>query len=272
MVLYGVIILDLVGSRNVKDRRHVQNQLDAYIDKVNEKYAKILVTPITITLGDEWQVITSSPSECYQIVSEFQQHFWGDGISLYAGIGIGNLSTDIDKEIRKMDGTSFHLAREAIQIAKSGKSSKKYISSKNNRVYFRSDLKKSNTLEELEYLTEVAASSESDAHMTTDCIDDSSSVVLQEATLVGNLINVLIENNEILKSKMTDNQKRIILDYQRLETYRDMMILYKQENRPASIGNISEKLNASHYNTIQRNQAAIKRLLNHYCNMRSVIE
>lgn len=266
MKLYGVVVLDVVSSRKVKDRKQLQVDLHQYIHKVNEQYSKILAAPIRITLGDEWQVITSSPAECYNIVSAFQQLFWKEDIEIYAGIGIGSVSTDITLDVGATDGPCFHLARQAIDIAKAGKNNKRYISSKNNKVYFCSDLEE---FAETEYYSEIAAAAENENF--TGVMNHPFSILKEEASLLGNLINVLIENTEILKSKVTSKQKNVILDYQRFDTYREIVALYREKNRPASIGNISEKLNASQYFTINRNQEMIKELLNHYCRIRSVL-
>jgi len=102
MKLYSVVNMDIVGSRHVKDRLQLQINLGNYIDQMNKKYRSILSTPITITLGDEWQLITDKLSESYNLIHEFQQLLWKDRIEIYAGIGIGELKTPIFEDIRKM--------------------------------------------------------------------------------------------------------------------------------------------------------------------------
>lgn len=72
-LLYGVVNMGVVESRKVKDPRQLQIDLDSYIAHVSKKYKDILVAPISVTLGDEWQLITSKPSECYNLVHEFQK-------------------------------------------------------------------------------------------------------------------------------------------------------------------------------------------------------
>lgn len=73
MKTYSVINLDIVDSKRIKERENFQNRLNDFISIIYHKYSKILPTPISITLGDEWQLITDSPSESYTLVQEFQQ-------------------------------------------------------------------------------------------------------------------------------------------------------------------------------------------------------
>ncbi len=102
MKLYSVVNMDIVGSRNIKDRNLLQYNLNNYLNQINQKYRNILSVPITITLGDEWQLITDKLSESYNLIHEFQQLLWKDRIEIYAGIGIGELKTPIFEDIRKM--------------------------------------------------------------------------------------------------------------------------------------------------------------------------
>jgi hypothetical protein len=93
-----------------------------------------MTIPADITLADEWQVLTHQPAKLYQIVEEFQHLFWPDNISLYAGMGIGSISTSLSKNIRNIDGPCFHHARQAINTVKDKKHHR--IGSKGNRVLF----------------------------------------------------------------------------------------------------------------------------------------
>lgn len=289
--LYGVVILDIVGSRKVKRRAELQCKLEGHIDWINKKYSAILISPISITLGDEWQIITSNPSECYNFIQEFQQLLWQDDIELYAGIGIGDISTEINEKIGKMDGPCFHQARKAINIAKGGiELRKKYILSKRNRIYFQTEEEHMNTTSYLpfaDFIDEVAVACEPRIDFigkTGNKLQEYSFSVMsnpnrrypgeleREHLILKDLVNVVIENNEILKSKMTRGQKKAFVDYQRYGSYRKMQEAYMNEMSSAySIGNISEKLNSSEYFTIQRNLQVVKILLERYCYFRSVL-
>lgn len=259
-LLYGVINIDIVGSRKLKGRRQLQNKLDEYIEYMNHRYCDILVAPISITLGDEWQIVTSHPYESYTFVQGFQQLLWQDNIELYSGIGIGSLSTEVNVDVRKMDGPCFYSARKAINITKGQlKPQKKYIYSNLNRVYFY------NELNDFSYISdEVAATTFGQAKVNS--VDESSNdEIYKRLYNLGEMINVLIENNEILKANMTKRQKKAFNDYQRYGSYRNIIDAYNGTGQYTSVGNISKMMNNAEYFTIQRNLETIKNLFKQYC-------
>jgi hypothetical protein len=75
------------------------------------------------------------------------------------------------------------------------------------------------------------------------------------------VINVIIENNEILKNKMTVNQKQIYLDYLKYGSYRKIV----EHSAKKSISNISKRLNNAEIFTVKRNREVIESLLMYYC-------
>jgi len=240
--LFGVVTMDIVGSRDIKHREVFQEKLKTYFELIQIKYSNSLVSPINFTLGDEWQLITNKPEECYSIVHDFQKLLWEEDVTFYAGIGIGELQTDIYEDTRKMDGSCFSMARDAINIAKdSSKKRTKFIYSKVNKVFFRSIMDQvkasDNRYSNLLSLNEVA-------------------IDLEDSISIDDMINIIIENNEILKSKLTNKQKKIYIDYLNYKSYRKIV----EENKDSfneTIGGISQKLNSAEYFTIQRNQAMV---------------
>lgn len=255
MKLYGAITIDIVKSRQIPNREVLQEKLNTYFQLVKDAYPEDIVSDICFTLGDEWQLITDKPHKCYRIVHDFQKLLWQDDIIIYAGIGIGELKTNLYKDTRKMDGSCFYMAREAIEIAKEGSKKKNsFIQSKLNRVYLKSVAKefiqeKQNRISlyqginSLEF-SEVAADIEG---APTLHIED--------------VINTLIENNEILTGKLTKKQKIIYTEYQKLKSYRKI-VEFNRDRFNETIGGISQKLNSAEYFTIQRNQEVIENLIN----------
>ena len=49
-----VIIGDLIDSRNIKNRKKAQQNLNFVLEKVNKKYCELILVPFKITLGDEF--------------------------------------------------------------------------------------------------------------------------------------------------------------------------------------------------------------------------
>lgn len=254
MKTYGVVNLDILGSRNINGRESFLGRLEHHISTIYDKYSRILPTRISITLGDEWQLVTDSPSDCYTLVHEFQQLLWLEGVELYAGIGIGTLSTAVHADIRKMDGTSFHMAREALNIAKKQqKPGNLYAGSKSNRVYLQSDRNS-------EYgggytgRLEAAAASEFGGHFLNEKV---------KGLDFEDVINTIIENNEILKARMTQKQRVACVNYRRYGTYSEMIRRQSPEAAESKAA-ISQKLNTAEYATIQHNHLMVEQLLKLY--------
>lgn len=266
MKIYGVINMDVVGSRKIKDRDRFQKRLDEYISLANNEFSKILPAPISITLGDEWQLITNEPQECYNIIHRFQQLLWPEGVELYAGIGIGDLGTSINEDIRKMDGISFHMAREALDIAKNnagaGRKSN-YLGSKHNRVYLKLDKNAINSSSYKEYLR----ADEKQSYMETAAAYESYDLPvteLSDALGIEDIVNTIIDNNEIHKSRMSMKQKLTYINYMKYGSYREMIHMQSGISF-GSIAAISQKLNTAEYFTVQHNHEMVKRILKYIC-------
>jgi len=110
------LIGDLVRSREVRDRRDLQGRLERALGQLNRR-RKGLLSPYTITLGDEFQAVYHRADTCFQ-------DFWAIRYSIYPvrvrfSVGLGNLTTRINpRSAIGMDGPAFHLAREGIEALK----------------------------------------------------------------------------------------------------------------------------------------------------------
>ncbi|MBU5484758.1 SatD family protein [Clostridium sp. MSJ-11] len=252
MKLFSVINIDIVASRNIKNRQIVQEELIEYIKKLNIELKDILATSITFTLGDEWQIVLKQPSKSYYVVDKFQKFLKSKGINIYAGIGIGTISTSIYSDTRLMDGECFLIGREALNIVKEkNRFYSKQLNSTKNNIYFSAKnmffvklpAEKSTILEE------VAITREQEENYDLS---------------INKVINTLIENNEVLKSGITSKQLEIIELYERLGSYNNII----KENPGLSKANISQKINASNYFVINNNNLIIESMLDLYCNIR----
>ncbi len=82
-----------------------------------------MVSPLTITLGDEFQALFSSAAAIWEVVlgieSELSGRLAGEAAGVRFGIGIGSISTKLNKNAAiGMDGPAFHNARAAIDTLK----------------------------------------------------------------------------------------------------------------------------------------------------------
>lgn len=114
---YLALIGDICGSRDLEDRGSVQNQLQQCLNDVNKRYADVLVSPLTITLGDEFQGLFKNANRIWEIVVFIESRLHPTGLRF--GLGTGDISTEINTSAAiGMDGPAFYNAREAIQAAK----------------------------------------------------------------------------------------------------------------------------------------------------------
>lgn len=234
MNIYSVIDIDIVDSRKIADRGTFQEQLKGYLNKLSEEYAEILVAPITITLGDEWQIVLKDVGESYNICMKIQQHLRTLGISCYCGIGIGTMSTSEAEDTREMDGQAFILARESINIAKCNKNAyNKVIPTKDCKIFFKGP-----------------ASLKEDETENEDTIHQ---VAYED------LINNVIQNNESHLKKITKVQQQVIEAYEQLGSYSAI-----ESQGKISKSNVSNRLKASNYWLIEANKELISKLLKQY--------
>ncbi len=278
MELYGVVTMDIVSSRSLENRSKIQEQLDRIINQINQEHNQYLVAPINFTVGDEWQLITSHPDKVYDFIHLFQQELWQIGVKFYSGIGIGKILTKLDSDTRRMDGPCFIAAREAINISKNkpryGRG-QTYICSKSCKIFFKhftqnvhddfaiyNLLDKTQGFELNKQSSEAAITSEANRKKNSQdsfLLNDGNDLKLYA---LESIINLTIENNEILKDKMTAKQKEIYMQYFNAGSYRKIA-----DENIRSISSISQSLNTAEYYTIQRNHAMVRLLIKDYCEL-----
>lgn len=113
---YLVLIGDLVASRQAPDRAELQRKLAATLASLNRD-GRGLVSPYTVTLGDEFQAV-------YREATPIFQHMFAILGALYpVGVrfawSIGEITTEINSHSALgMDGPAFYAARDAITSLK----------------------------------------------------------------------------------------------------------------------------------------------------------
>ncbi|CAM3757095.1 SatD family protein [Erysipelothrix urinaevulpis] len=115
--MYIALIGDIINSKDYKNRNKIQDLLRKKINSLNDKYKKDLKSPITITLGDEFQCLIKTVEVCFLIIDELSLYMSLNDVELRFGIGIGTISTDIDENISiGADGPAYWNARFAIEV------------------------------------------------------------------------------------------------------------------------------------------------------------
>lgn len=230
--IYSVIDIDLVDSRKINNRKIFQEELKHYLNELSQQYAAVLVAPITITLGDEWQIVLKDVTQSYNICIDVQQHLMKLGAACYCGIGIGEISTNEAQDTREMDGQAFISARQSLDIAKCNKNAySKVIPTKDCRIFFKGP-----------HVPQTMSQGQK-----------------EDFIIFEDIINNIIQNNESHLKKITKVQQQVITAYEQLGSYSAI-----EDKEKISKSNVSNRLKASNYWLIEANRQMIGKLLKQY--------
>lgn len=107
-----VLIGDIVSSRKIAKREEAQKKLQRYFNLLNQRH-KTLISPFTITLGDEFQALYKNSSDIFRDIWEILMVLYP--VKVRFSIGIGELSTPVNKKQSiGMDGPAFYNARKGL--------------------------------------------------------------------------------------------------------------------------------------------------------------
>lgn len=112
---YIALIADICQSKKLDDRSLVQDQLQIACDNINERRESFgLVSPFTITLGDEIQALFSYSDQIWVAIFELEQAM--HPVRLRFGFGVGEIATKVNNASAiGMDGPAFYRARKAVE-------------------------------------------------------------------------------------------------------------------------------------------------------------
>jgi hypothetical protein len=118
---YLVLIGDVIDSRKLENRPEFQKQFAAVLHEVQNRIKAITVSPLTVTIGDEFQAVFHSASGLFEACLDLQIRLLP--VRLRFGLGLGAVSTALNQQQAiGMDGPAFHSARQAIEKARQTKS------------------------------------------------------------------------------------------------------------------------------------------------------
>jgi hypothetical protein len=114
-----VLLLDIVGSSNLRDREAATLRMQAAQKTVNERFPKAWLAPLETTRGDETAAVLRQPADAYDIIAAL-----GDEIhplSVRAVLKRGELVAGLDtRRASIIDGPAFHIADELMESIKGG--------------------------------------------------------------------------------------------------------------------------------------------------------
>lgn len=153
------VIADIIASKKVAERGQTQDILSDILAQVNQDYLNKIESPLTITLGDEFQGLIHSVEAAFFLIDLItltlqlrSKKEIGEEITLRWGIGLGELSTPIQTEGYSigMDGPTFWHAREAIDAVHEqndyGKLNEKIVCGSDNDDLYNSVIRLQNVL------------------------------------------------------------------------------------------------------------------------------
>lgn len=116
---YIALIADIVNSRELSNRMEVQELLRKTLAGLNRRTPS-LVSPYTITLGDEFQALFSSAEALFPNAIEILAALYP--VRIRFSFGVGTLLTRIKRrEAIGMDGPAFHAARDGMEAMKTAR-------------------------------------------------------------------------------------------------------------------------------------------------------
>ncbi|PWH86284.1 SatD family protein [Brumimicrobium oceani] len=120
---YPILMADIVESRK-KDSTLLMSNFKTLVDKINNQWKNQLTSPLTITLGDEFQGIINTMGNAieiiFQIEEEIIQNEWG--FKLRFVLNYGEIETPINKKnAYEMLGDGLTESREKLNQSKSNK-------------------------------------------------------------------------------------------------------------------------------------------------------
>lgn len=115
---YLVLIGDMIGSSALDSRAKVQKRFEAACRTLNQEAAELgIVSPLTITLGDEFQAVFARPDAIWECLFRLEAAL--DPVQIRFSLGMGNLSTALNRNnALGMDGPAFHVARNGMTLLK----------------------------------------------------------------------------------------------------------------------------------------------------------
>lgn len=119
--LYAAVTIDVVGSTAIYEEtaEPLRPKLQRAIDLVNDRFCEQFAVPMSVILGDECQGLLRDVSACPMVVNEVRLHV--APIRCRAGVGVGEVVSEIKPTTAEMEGAAFALSRDALEQGKRSK-------------------------------------------------------------------------------------------------------------------------------------------------------
>ncbi len=116
-----VLMADIINSSGFSNLSKLAKTFAELVEKCNIVNQEELISPLTITLGDEFQGIVRSECSIFKIVTWLEENKWkaDEEISLRYSVELGEIETEINTKIAHgMMGPALTEARESLILLK----------------------------------------------------------------------------------------------------------------------------------------------------------
>ncbi len=112
------VIGDVVHSRELpgRERHEVQLDLEQLAATINQRYRRAIAARFLVTLGDEFQGVLKQADILPDLIWDVERSLANAEARI--GIGFGTLNPPFKRVALGMDGSAFHAARQAIELAR----------------------------------------------------------------------------------------------------------------------------------------------------------
>ncbi|ADR20644.1 hypothetical protein MATR_17310 [Marivirga tractuosa] len=115
---YQIIMADVINSSTFSGSA-LMKDFKKLIEKANKLFEKQIISPLTITLGDEFQGVVKDLNSAVELVFYLDQELLKSEFQLRYALQLGEIETPINKNIAYgMLGNGLTMARENLQYGK----------------------------------------------------------------------------------------------------------------------------------------------------------
>ncbi|MCZ8168271.1 MAG: SatD family protein [Flavobacterium sp.] len=121
---YAILMADILKSGE-KDANKLMLEFRKTVKYINENCKSCIISPLTITLGDEFQAVIDNVQNAVTVIIKLEEYIITEELNfkLRYVLNIGTIKTEINREIaHEMLGEGLTDARKALNILKKSKS------------------------------------------------------------------------------------------------------------------------------------------------------
>lgn len=118
---FVAVMGDLVASEKTGSRAQLHREFNNAVSAVNTQFSQYLASPLTITLGDEFQGLAGAAADAFRIILSLRLRLLRVGVRCRFVIGPVELATPLNRERAwNMMGEGLAEARERLEDKKDG--------------------------------------------------------------------------------------------------------------------------------------------------------